>query len=60
MDDLVSSGAMTVRKSGRPGYTYDLETSDEGFRVIARCTSPQLPGCQNYSVDQNMTVQPGP
>src|SRR5487761_2537018 len=36
-DELVSSGAITVRKSGRDGYTYDVETSAAGFRVNARC-----------------------
>lgn len=60
MDDLVSSGAITMRKDARQGYTYDVEASDDSFRAIARCTSPPVPGCQNYFVDQTMSVQPGP
>jgi hypothetical protein len=56
MDDLVSSGAMALKKTGREGYTYDEEASSDGFRVTARCTS-STPGCTNFFVDQNMEVQ---
>lgn len=59
MDDLTSSGALSVRKSGRDGYTYDVKTVADGFRVIASCPSTKFPGCSDYSVDQTMEVQPG-
>jgi hypothetical protein len=58
MDDLISSGEMSMRKT-RQGYTYDVDTSDEGFRATARCT-PEAQGCQSYVVDQTMSVQPAP
>jgi hypothetical protein len=60
VDELVSSGAMTLAKPGRDGYTYSIETSGETFRVIAHCPSATSPGCTNYSVDQSMEVQPAP
>jgi len=56
LDDLVSSGAMTMRKSGRDGYTYSVETSSDNFRVIAQCPTSTSPGCTNYAVDQTMEV----
>jgi len=57
LDELVSSGAMSMKKSGRDGYTYDVESSGDGFRVTAHCPS-SLAGCTNYMVDQSMEVRP--
>jgi hypothetical protein len=59
-DELVSSGAITLRKSGRDGYTYDVESSADGFRVIAKCPAATSPGCTNYVIDQTMEVQAAP
>jgi hypothetical protein len=58
MDELTSSGAMTMKKDGRAGYTYEVDASDNGFRATARCDAAQ--SCQNYAVDQTMAVQPAP
>ncbi|HXW62645.1 MAG TPA: hypothetical protein VEJ45_08605 [Candidatus Acidoferrales bacterium] len=60
LDDLVSSGAMTMKKPGRGGYTYEAEASVESFRIVARCPSAAVPGCTSYVVDQTMEVQPAP
>jgi hypothetical protein len=60
LDDLVSSGAMSMAKPGRDGYTYEVETSAEGFRVTAHCPAATSPGCTNWAVDQNMEVKPAP
>jgi len=60
LDDLVSSGAMTLKKTGRDGYTYEAETSSDSFRIVAHCPSAAVPGCVNYSVDQTMEVQTAP
>jgi hypothetical protein len=60
LDDLVSSGAMTIRKTGRDGYTYEAEASADSFRVLARCPAATAPGCASYAIDQNMEVQPAP
>jgi hypothetical protein len=57
LDDLVSSGEMSMRKTGRDGYTYGVEASGDGFRVTARCFAA---GCTNYVVDQSMEVRSEP
>lgn len=58
LDELKSSGAMTMAKSGRDGYTYNVETSSSGFRVVAHCPAATSPGCSNWMVDQSMEVSP--
>jgi hypothetical protein len=60
MDELVSSGALSMRKDGRDGYTYGVETSVDGFRVTAHCPAVKFPGCSNFLVDQTMSVQAAP
>jgi len=60
LDDLVSGGAMTLKKTGRDGYTYEAETSSDSFRIVAHCPSATVPGCVNYSVDQTMEIQTAP
>jgi len=56
LDDLVSSGAMAYKKTGRQGYTYDGDASTDSFRIVARCTDPPLPGCTNFAIDQTMEI----
>ncbi|HVB87037.1 MAG TPA: hypothetical protein VNK23_10295 [Candidatus Dormibacteraeota bacterium] len=60
IDDLVSSGAMSVRRSGRDGYTYDVNASSDSFQAIAHCPVATNPGCINYSIDQTMDIQATP
>lgn len=60
MDEMVSSGALSMRKDGRDGYTYDVDTTQDGFRVTAHCPAAKFPGCTDYSVDQTMEVQAAP
>jgi len=60
LDDLVSSGALTMKRTGRDGFTYDVEASAGSFRAVAHCPATTNPGCTNYAVDQNMQVQPAP
>src|ERR1700730_7065794 len=36
LDHLTSSGALTMARTGRDGYTYSIETSGNGFIVNAR------------------------
>jgi hypothetical protein len=59
-DQLGSSGTLRMMKAGRGGYTYEVETSSDGFRVLARCPAATAPGCTNYSVDQSMEVTTAP
>jgi hypothetical protein len=60
MDDLVSSGAMNLRKSGRDGYTYDVDASTDSFTAIAHCPASTSARCTNYSIDQTMEIQSAP
>lgn len=60
LDELYSSGALAVKKSGRAGYTYSAEKSSDGFTVTARCDAPAAPGCSSFAVDQTMQVQQVP
>jgi hypothetical protein len=60
LDELESSGALNMKKTGRDGYTYDVESSPASFRVIAHCPIATNPGCANYSVDQTMEIQTAP
>ena len=58
LDELYSSGALAVKKSGRAGYTYSAETSSDGFTVTAHCDTAATPGCSSFAVDQSMQVHP--
>jgi 3-hydroxyacyl-CoA dehydrogenase len=58
LDELVSSGALTMKKTGRDGYTYDAQPSDSTFRVIAHCPAATSPGCTSFAIDQTMQIQP--
>ena len=60
MEDLVSSGAISMRKSGRDGYTYDVSASTDSFQVAAHCPAQTNPGCISYSIDQTMEIQTAP
>lgn len=60
MDELVSTGALSMRKNGRDGYTYDINTAADSFHVTAHCPTAKFPGCSDYSVDQMMEVQATP
>lgn len=58
LDELTSSGALTMARSGRAGYTYEIQSSAAGFRVVAHCPAATNPGCSDWAVDQTMEVQP--
>jgi len=56
LDQLASSGAMSMAKKGRDGYTYDAEASATSFRVVAHCPAAANPGCSNYAIDDSMNI----
>jgi hypothetical protein len=60
MSELQSDGAMTMLKTGREGYTYELEASTNTFRVLAKCSPATNPGCANWMIDQSIQVQQAP
>lgn len=55
-DELTSTGTLTMRKPTRDGYTYDVDTAADSFRVVAHCPAATANGCTNYSIDQTMEV----
>jgi hypothetical protein len=58
LDELVSSNYIAVVRQ-RPPYTYEVETSISGFRVVATCSGDNAaPGTPvQLSVDENMEFQ---
>jgi hypothetical protein len=62
LEQLVSSGALTMTRSGRDGYTYTVECSGTDF--TARAQHPPAPEGSSirypaYTVDQSMQVREG-
>jgi hypothetical protein len=56
LDQLTSSGAMSMAKTGRDGYTYSVDATASSFRVVAQCPAAANPGCSNYAIDDSMTI----
>jgi hypothetical protein len=59
LEELEAGGEISMKKSGREGYKYEIEPAGEGFHVIARCTPP-VATCTNYVIDQNMEISAEP
>ena len=56
-DELISTNYITVARQ-RPPYTYSVETSSNGFRVVAtRSGDDSSGGPAQLSVDENMEFQ---
>ncbi len=58
LDQLTSSGALSMAQTGRDGYTYTVETSSNGFTITAR--HPAVPGAPPYptlAIDQTMQIR---
>jgi hypothetical protein len=60
LDQLTTSGALTMTRTGRDGYTYTVDASSAGFTATAKW-SPQTPDQQalhypTFSVDQTFQV----
>jgi hypothetical protein len=60
LDELISANYITITRP-RPPYSYEVETSSSGFRVVATRTGPDdgsgTPA--QLSVDENMEFQTG-
>ena len=61
MDQLVSSGALSVAKTGRNGYTYTVDADSTSFTVTAKWSpsNPQQASLHypTFLVDQTMQVR---
>jgi len=60
LDQLISSRSLTISRE-RPPYSYEVETSASGFRVIATRSGNADPGTPSQlSVDDSMQFQTTP
>jgi hypothetical protein len=60
LDELISSRSMSVARQRQP-YSYDVETSGTGFRVVATRSGDDASGLPSQlSVDQDMQFQSAP
>jgi Tfp pilus assembly protein PilE len=60
LDDLVSSGSLSMGKPARAGFTYSVETTAGGFTAAAKCDSSPAAPCTNFAVDETMQVHAAP
>ncbi|HMD30917.1 MAG TPA: hypothetical protein VKG84_03330 [Candidatus Acidoferrales bacterium] len=56
LSELTSSGAMTMTRTGRDGYTYTVDTQPAGFTVTARYAGPLNPPPSTFTIDQSMEI----
>jgi len=62
LNKLTSSGTLTMQRTGRDGYAYSVDASDNGFTVTARYTAVPASGdanAQHYpvvTIDQTMEI----
>ncbi len=57
LSELTSSGALTIPRSGREGFTYSVETTTGGFTVTARYTGPPGVHYPTIIVDQTLQIR---
>lgn len=57
LEQLTTSGAMSMSKTGRGGYAYDVDAATDRFQVVAHCPAAANPGCSNYAIDETMQVR---
>jgi len=57
LEELISSGALSMTRPERDGYTYTIEVTSNGFTVTAR--HPATPGLAwpVLSIDQTMEIR---
>lgn len=56
LNDLRSNGDIKMSGNTRGPYTYTVETSDNGFKVIATYSGPDDKAPRTMSIDQTMQV----
>ncbi|MHB8218528.1 MAG: hypothetical protein ACYDDS_20850 [Candidatus Sulfotelmatobacter sp.] len=58
LDELISANYITVGRRQRPPYTYEVQTSSSGFRVVATRSGDSTSGTPaQLSVDETMEFQ---
>lgn len=56
LEELTTSGAMTMTRTSRDGYTYSVDAQASGFTVTARYSGPITPPPSSFMIDQSMEV----
>ena|SRR5947209_1719730 len=57
LDDLRSSGDLSMPRNNRGFYNYSTEVADSGFRVTATYSGPENPlAPKSISIDQSMSI----
>jgi hypothetical protein len=60
LDELISTNYLTIARQ-RPPYTYEVQTTSSGFRVVATRSGDDNSGTPaQLSVDENMEFQTSP
>ncbi len=57
LDELRAGGDTHITRDARPNFTYSVETSAAGFRVIANYTGPDPNAPRRISIDETLTVR---
>ncbi|MGA7917804.1 MAG: hypothetical protein WCA00_21390 [Candidatus Acidiferrales bacterium] len=58
LDELISSGALSMKKNSRNGWVYEVQPSDTAFLAIAHCPTATQPGCTSLAIDQTNQIRP--
>src|SRR5437667_6833975 len=56
LEELRSNGDISMPGNTRGPYTYNVETSDNGFRVTATYSGPDEKAPRSLSIDQTMQI----
>ena len=56
LDELRSNGDIKMESDRRGPYTYSVETSESGFRVVATYAGPDEKAPRSLSIDQTMQI----
>ena len=56
LEELRSNGDISMPSNTRGPYTYTVETSDSGFRVVATYSGPDEKAPRSLSIDQTMQI----
>lgn len=56
LDELISSGELTMRSTARGPYAYSVETSPDGFLARATAENPPQGAPRVIQIDQEMQI----
>lgn len=56
LDELISSGELSMERTTRAGYSYSVEVNGDSFVAHAHCSNPPQGAPTDMSVDSQMTI----